>query len=1387
MPWLVAAGLVAIVSVGVLKALRSGDPVKVAEALRKGDVEAERPKDPTAAIDVLDRVLADEPRNVPALIERARAWQDLRAWDNAIQDLDTASDVSADIAAKITAKTMAMNLLATADEYDKAVEKGQEIVSLQPGELVHKLRLGPVYLKGSVSAQEEALGRLMDRSTRDLRDLKVEKKIESWVTDLWSDTAADGLVAELAPGSDAVFREHLTVSLVAARQRFRQADEVLSGFNGFGGFEPNVARAWCQVLLRSGRLFDAHVEAGMVLREPSLSTPFKRDFLEIQARCAIAVDDWKQAANLYAATVAAYLADPQLPQVPSQTVWTMYDARARAGEWDWILAHVDADMLKYGKDDPVMRWARAAALDGKGETEKARAAVIDAFDSATLSSRASLPGSLKLFPERRRAIAMTGYKLFTATGDTSLASSALDALLAMDGADAEALRLRADMDLSQKRYEQAAADSLALLVLERRDRADFDRWMQASDLLFDERNNVSLADSARAKVAKSSTLQRSVADAQFESFKTLGLKVPKNLKANDLPTDPLYPKNQPALCFAIVDELVAQGDVERARTELRKLSDDHPEVQEFRFRLGKLLVREGQFEFAAEEFNELLAAIPGDTEVLDFAVRTQLALDRPQEAAALVTRTILADPLGAGAVRYGQRLLERGRAEQAQKLVERVARWPELAKRLDVLLLAARAHLALGKVDDAAAILGSLATAYPDSFDVALLGLDVGLAKEQEGLVSAAVSALQPIAPELFPDQLEMVAQRLLEAERYAELVRIFDDTVCSLPAAQLSLRDVAQARKALGEPGAADTLLAGVDDDDAIVDRFLLLSLQGQPDEASRRMRLQPEAEQQARDRTELCLLAANALMDLRALQDATPLEKLLQLHADETLPPVELELFDALLRILPGLQRLDDVLPRAAVEDPGSTYPHAGRDVAALLALAATDTDAARRAGADLLYLLLMQDRPFWAAESRQLAEHALAILPSLAQPARILARRDLLDGTPRDALVLLQPLLSTGQPDPEDLRTFLQAARDFEHAEWGVALALFFEDQPPLMTVLADTLAEWGHVPEALYLYEQILAQSPDDPHVQAGRIIALTTLHRNEEAEAACEKAINAHPEDEEVAQAVGRALAGQFRVTARAQSMMTFLWKRHEDLDQVGEALARANAEDPARLAEVLDTLIERNAARPMQDDPDLAAASSQALVRAARTARDKGLLEQARRLCELALRTEPGAIGLYREMGFLELQLGQLQEARNYLEVLSFVDIDDRDAAMELARLDFRQLGQPVRAADVVRRTFTGTVPPDMVEILAAEAWLLGRPQDAVNQFIQVSKSPLISADTYMTVLRISYAAALDDVARFVADLALKNMAAEDPRRPRVEFLLDKRLPKPTAKPTAAN
>src|SRR5262249_21300134 len=161
----------------------------------------------------------------------------------------------------------------------------------------------------------------------------------------------------------------------------------------------------------------------------------------------------------------------------------------------------------------------------------------------------------------------------------------------------------------------------------------------------------------------------------------------------------------------------------------------------------------------------------------------------------------------------------------------------------------------------------------------------------------------------------------------------------------------------------------------------------------------------------------------------------------------------------------------------------------------------------------------------------------------------------------------------------------------------------DQPPLMTVLADTLADWNHTDEALHLYEQILKQTPGDPHLLAGRIDALTALHRSTDAEQAAEEAVKDHSDDDEIAEAVGKSLAGQFKPDAKATSMMDFLWKRQEDLDQVGEALARAYADDTSHLQEILQLLIERAAARPMQDDPEAAAATSQSLVRAARTAR----------------------------------------------------------------------------------------------------------------------------------------------------------------------------------------
>jgi tetratricopeptide (TPR) repeat protein len=561
---------------------------------------------------------------------------------------------------------------------------------------------------------------------------------------------------------------------------------------------------------------------------------------------------------------------------------------------------------------------------------------------------------------------------------------------------------------------------------------------------------------------------------------------------------------------------------------------------------------------------------------------------------------------------------------------------------------------------------------------VALLGFDLGLARGQEGLVQGALTALKPLAPELFPDQLHELSQRLLAAGLESELVSILDDDVCALPSARLSLRDVAQAHKRLGEPTRSYDLLGKLPDDpDAMVDRFLLLCLQGQADEAARRLRLAPAAAKSMRDRSDLCLLAANALMQYPALVDGTPLQRLNELHAGDGLSLPRLELLDALLRLMPVLDRMEDALPQTVVDSPRTAYPHAGADVEALVALARTDRDTARRVCEDLLYLTLMQDRPFWADESRQLARHALMLLPGLAAPTRTLAAAELADGDPHEAMQLLQPVLDAGPPEPDDLTLFLQAVRDCDHPEWGVAYVLQYQDQPDALLVLAKALQDWDHIDEARRFYEQVLAARPSDAQAQAGLISTLVALRRPEDAVAAIEQALTDHASDASLAEVCGDALASLFKPSAKAVSLLQYLWSRHEDLDQVGEALARVAGNDAEALRIVLQELADRVGRRGPETDPARATAHSRALIRAARTARAHELPDLARQLNELALRTEPGAISLYRELGFLELETGHLEQARSYLEVSSFVDTEDRDAAIALARLDSASSASP--------------------------------------------------------------------------------------------------------------
>ena len=183
----------------------------------------------------------------------------------------------------------------------------------------------------------------------------------------------------------------------------------------------------------------------------------------------------------------------------------------------------------------------------------------------------------------------------------------------------------------------------------------------------------------------------------------------------------------PALAWTIIRERIPRNQLERARNDLRQLTQAHPQVQEFRLQLGKLLVRQGLLESAVAEFAAILEDVPSDTEVIDLLTRIQFATGNSEEAAELVNRMILQDPLGVGAVRYGQQLLERGRASEAEELIKRLLRWPGFKPGRDLFIMSGRAFLALGELDSATAVLVTLSNQYPQNEDVALLGLEASV------------------------------------------------------------------------------------------------------------------------------------------------------------------------------------------------------------------------------------------------------------------------------------------------------------------------------------------------------------------------------------------------------------------------------------------------------------------------------------------------------------------------------------------------------------------------------------------------------------------------------------------------------------------------------------
>ncbi|MHC4844878.1 MAG: tetratricopeptide repeat protein, partial [Planctomycetota bacterium] len=643
-PWVLAVAVIGAAGYMLSQAMSERDLVQRASQLRIGDELTGEPPDPRSALDVLDKLLARKPRHSEALIEKARAWADLRAWDKATEVLELAADSTDDIGIKIRATDMAMNLLAIAKDFDAAFAMGDRLVALKPEKVGFALKLGQIYYRGSADSQSQAINRFVNTSNKRMKDVIIEQQIEAYVTDVWRDPDLDALIDELLPEADAVLRRDMSDKLLTARTRFLKAYDILSGYRDFGGWDPAVARAYCQSLLRAGRIYDAHIEAGMALREPKLNMNLMRDFTEVQANCSVAIEDYGTAADTYQRILDIFEQHQQYP--PGVYVWWMYENRLRAGQYQWILGNVQNDMETYGKD-VYMRYVHAVALAAAGRTDEARLELAEPFAAVALGGKNFQPPSLRLFPERRREVAMFCYELFDEAGDTR-ASQALDAVLALIPDDVEALRLRARLYLEKGNAEGAALDAFDLLTEHRRDRADFDLWMEASDALSTQRYGVSLSDRAITKVNEAERWDRSRGDADFENWDTLKATRIEIPKREPIPNQ-LFIQADPAFTFAIVRELTERNNVSRARQELRKLSVAYPNVQEFRYRLGRLLVREGNFESAVEEFNRLLEDLPSDTEALDLATRTYRAMGLHTKAADLINRLILEKPLEVGA------------------------------------------------------------------------------------------------------------------------------------------------------------------------------------------------------------------------------------------------------------------------------------------------------------------------------------------------------------------------------------------------------------------------------------------------------------------------------------------------------------------------------------------------------------------------------------------------------------------------------------------------------------------------------------------------------------------------------------------------------------------
>ncbi|GEM_PF-1849283 len=1372
LPWVLALAIIAGVGHRLHLALAQTDEdiVNRANVIRLGDPDNDIPKDPRSALEYLEPLLESDPEHFQALVQAARAWADLRNFDQAVAHLDQAAVSAITPGQKVTALRMAVNYLITENRYDEAIDYCEQVCAIQPLNDALPLQLGAAQYKGSTTAQNAAT-RPYVGVDKGSAELDIEQRIEAYVTDIWGSPDVEPLVDFLAADADSATREERRQDLSFARERFLAASESMSGYRYFDGFDAGVAQAYTDALLRSGRLFEAWIESAIALRQNKSNITVQQEMLRVQALCAEAMGEHGLAADRYDAIVDVWVAKRE-DWAPPRFLFSLLEQRMADEDWSWILAN-DERMADLTDNSPYQRFARANALFHTGEHELALEEIKDPYQLISLGSL--MPRSVRSDPARRHHILKVSYEIFAATRELSANQNndlaALDALLLQFPDDLEARRLRIAIQREQGAYEGAMQDGLALLTRHTRNAADFALWQTCAEELSQQRHNRSLSQRAANRINSESSLRSAALAASFESSNVRRRK--GRVAVVQAGSAESFPAQDPALAFAVVQERIQRNDLERARNDARQLLQAHPQVQEFRYKLARLLVREGKLEAAVEDFRQLLIDVPGDTEALDLALRVEIVLGHHTEAADLVNAMILQNPQGVGAVRYASQQLDRHQSAQAGRTLERIIAAAGGEPTTDVLLMLVRARIAEGELTQASALLAALSGLSSHTEEVALVGLELGLAQGQENLVTSAITVLQPLSAGLFPDQISGLCQRLLSAEMFTELLRVFPESTRQLPAVRPALVPLAQAAKSLGQVDVANELLTLADPHGALRHGFLLLALDARTAEANRRLNLVSVPDDLTGER-DLCLAAGGALTGSHTLFDEVPTAFLRELGMDGQFAPTQLELLDAMLRLLPFLSRLDSVRPTQVVDDPRGAYPHAGADVERFLALARDDPEAARRAGESLLIMLLINNDAFWDREELFLAQHVLSIVPGMQAPSLTVANAELSREQPRLALELLAEFLAGGELDHDGIELFLTATEAYGKEEWGLGLALGLAQQDDRVhLILARTLLGRGFPKEARELYEQFLERNVDDAEGLAGLIETFAILKNQVGLLNAVERALVAHPDDSGLRALCADSLAAMKSPQAKTLALMEQLVALSPHELALQATLITAQEGDPDQVEPMARQMLQAMEADPVPLGSEEATARTRLLMEAATAARHTGLLELSRELHEAAMHLDPGNIQLYRELAYIELEDGHLALARRYLEVLSFVNRGDKDPPLALARLLFEQVGQPHLAAKVIRSAYATSMPPSAVEIIAAETFLRGKTSEALALFHSLRSNPLVTPDTILNIGRMAFASEHDDVAKIMFDLFLTTAAKEHPARPRTAVLAD--------------